>query len=634
MELDTTSTRGAPSPPPDPFWRRKYIRDLSLFRSWFNRAFPQHRLTQIDYAIAVPLLTSCFFSFANGDLDYLGQNSLNFLFGNPLDFYENAKKYQADFGGATYPPTLYAIFALWLTPWKLIGVLTGPDNFPQYLVYWLKLATTITYLTASYTFYIIAKEYFPDDARAKYATALWFTAPLAVFSQFIFSQTDIFYVQLVLLGYLMFLRRRLPSATLLFGLSTTFKLFPAASFFPLLLLLEKRPIRIVGFVLLFTAPTLLIHAIYGHSPAFTANPINQLLLERLYVASIAVTDNRLMIDGSLRIYLLPLTYAMLCGITFFWRSQPETSLRDTAYVWLTSSVLFIVPILWHPQWLMLPVPAIVLTSMLSGRFKEFLILDLLGMLLYIAAISFIFPDPADTIMFRGDLVHIDQHNSYHMATLFNWFGDHSGSVFHTGFSAYLLLHVALKYRLFFAGTLACEPRELDYGNVRQHLYVGLAVFIIPAAFSIWKDLTSGEVIAANYGAELECPLVAMNPIQQTFTADGRALKSVSLLIGTSGRRVADTLAVELVDAGGMVLGRTVLQTLPTQEIAWHRFQFQSTIALMKNAQYAFRVISANGSLGNTFSLFATSDDAYPGGYAIIRDQPKTLDLNFRIEFLR
>src|SRR6266404_1267423 len=93
------------------FFTGKRIRGLSLFQSWLTTLFPRTRLTSVDYTIAISFLTVCFVSFVHGDIEYLGQNSLNFLFGNPLEFYDNAKKYQPLFGAA-YPPSLYAIFAL------------------------------------------------------------------------------------------------------------------------------------------------------------------------------------------------------------------------------------------------------------------------------------------------------------------------------------------------------------------------------------------------------------------------------------------------------------------------------------------------------------------------------------------
>ena len=619
-----------------PYSRHKHMWGLARLQTWFDEWFPTGRLTTADYAIAFSLLAACFFSFLHLDISYLGLNSLNFLFGNPLEFYDNAQKYEPPLGAAYLPP-LYAIFALWLYPWKLLGVIAGPNVLPPYLIYWLKLATTITYVSSSYTFYLIAKEYFPDNKRAKYATAAWFTAPLALFSQFIYSQTDIFYVQLMLLGYLMFVRKRVGLASIYFGLSVTFKYFPAVSFFPLLLLFEKRLTRILAFVLVFLAPTFLIRFAFAHSQGFIVEGAaqQQYFMERIYAASILTADEAPFgIQAPWRIYLLPLAYAILCGITYFKKSPSEAQLREAAYVWLTSSILVFMFILWHAQWLIVPVPAIVLTSMLSDRVKAFMALDLFGMALFVAAVSMIFQHDVDTWMFRGDLLKIDFHNSYLMAELFDIFGDHSANVFLTGFSGYLVLQIVLKWRLPFQVPHIAELAVVDYGDIRRRFYMGLSIFLIPATFAICKDLTRQEIIVQNQVYGQRYALSADSVVEQTFVAEGRAIKSVSLLIDTTGRMTADDVMVELVDANGRILTRAEIHALPTKELSWHRFAFDSIVAVQESAGYSFRVLSAKGSPGNAFSLLASTEDGGPSGHSIIDGRPQNTDLTFRIEFLR
>lgn len=609
------------------FFKNHGIQTPTRLHSWLIRLFPKSRLTSVDYTIACLFLAACFVSFVHGDIEYLGQNSLNFLFGNPLDFYDNAKKYTPLFGAA-YPPPLYAIFALWLYPWKLLGIITGPQALPPYLVYWLKIATTLTYIGSAYTFHLIAKVYFPDDGRAKYATAAWFTAPIALFSQFIFSQTDIFYVEFTLLGYLMFLRRHLLLASTYFGLAITFKDFPVISFLPILFLLEKRPTRILTCGLIFLTPTLLFRAIYAHSPALNTEHIHRYFIERIYPASIVTSDEALW-----RIYLLPLAYVILCGVAYFRNSPPERRINECAYVWLVSTVLLFMTILWHPQWMIMPIPAIVLTSMLSNRIKAFMTLDLVGMAFFIAAASLLFQSNVDASMFRGDLLKIEFHNSYLMADFFNWFGDHSANLFLTCFVGYLLLQVLLKYCVY-AGDNLKGTEELDYGNIRLRLYVGLSFFLMPAVFVIWKDLAGQEVVVRNEDYEQNYPLSLKGAVEQTFIAEGSAIRSISIAVNTYGRNADDDLVVELADANGKRLSRVDAYTLPTREISWHRFMFGNLIPVQKGAQYSFRVISTKGSPGDAFSIGVSTEDVYRGGHAIIDGHAATTDLAFRIEFSR
>ena len=56
--------------------------------------FPPYRLSKADYILGGILLLFCFFAFFQNDIFVTGWNSLNYLFGNPLEFYENCKKFK------------------------------------------------------------------------------------------------------------------------------------------------------------------------------------------------------------------------------------------------------------------------------------------------------------------------------------------------------------------------------------------------------------------------------------------------------------------------------------------------------------------------------------------------------------
>lgn len=166
--------------------------------------FSPFRLNKIDYLIGGILLLFCFFAFFQTDIFTIGWNSLNYLYGNPLKFYENCKIIQGQgiLAMASYPPFLFLIFTLWLYPFKLLGIIKSPLFFSPYLVYWLKFLTSLIYISTRLLFYQVAQLYQNNLEWGKYATWIWLTSSLAIFSQFIFSQYDIFYVFLTLLGFL------------------------------------------------------------------------------------------------------------------------------------------------------------------------------------------------------------------------------------------------------------------------------------------------------------------------------------------------------------------------------------------------------------------------------------------------
>lgn len=91
--------------------------ELSRSSLWLDRAFPRGAHFHNGLCTLPDTLSICFLLFLHLDITYLGQNSRNYLYGSPLEFYENAAKHQEL--GATYPPPLYIILSIWLYPWKL-----------------------------------------------------------------------------------------------------------------------------------------------------------------------------------------------------------------------------------------------------------------------------------------------------------------------------------------------------------------------------------------------------------------------------------------------------------------------------------------------------------------------------------
>ena len=449
--------------------------------------FPVDRLGRADYIIGLSFLATCFVLFFHRDITGAGSELIKLPFGRPLDFYENCKKIRGGgqhMLGTPYPPSIYVIFALWLYPFKVFGLITGPETFPYYLTFWLKVLTTLVYLASAKIFYQILLEYWPNNKWAEYSAVAWLTMPLALFSQFIFSQYDIFYVILTLAGFLMFLRSGLYRASLLFGIAITFKYFPVFVFVPLLLLYEKRLWRIISYFAIFVAPTLFIYLLYGWSPAFIEGVTHHRSIGRVFAASLDL--------GGWRVSLLFASFTILCGLAYFMEVANNARTRAAAYFWLTSSILPFLFLIWHPQWVMFFAPAIVLTTMIDYRHEKFMILDLVGMFFFVGTISLAYQNKVDAVMFRGSMLGFDFENSFLMARLFDRFHDNSLEVFFSGFWGYLLLQVVLKYNLCFYETIDAATYRSNYAHIRQRLYVGLLIFLVPASIAIYKDLKRSE----------------------------------------------------------------------------------------------------------------------------------------------
>jgi Glycosyltransferase family 87 len=610
-------------------------------RSWWlsgvdgftiKRLFPAQQLGWSDGLLGITLLSTCFLLFFHKDMWGAGWDSLNYLFGSPWEFYENCKKIRGGgltMAGTPYPPPIYLIFAVWLYPLKFLGLIGSSAAFPLYLTYWLKILTTLAYVGSAVVFQRIALEYLPHKDWARYAAAVWLSAPLALFSQFIFSQYDIFYVLLTMGGFLMFLRGRLAAASMYFGFAITFKYFPAFVFVPLLLLYEKRVRRIAAYCVIFAAPTLIINVAYRGSPAFIEGVHGHTAINRIYGAILDIG-----MAGIWVVYLLPVSFGILCGIAYFAEPAREKRPHAAAYLWLTSSIMPFTFLFWHPQWLMFVVPPIVLTSMLGPNREKWLWADLAAMVLFVGTVSLTFVNNVDVAMFRGSLFGFPIENSYLMADVFDWFGNQSTNVFFSGFCAYLLLQVILKRKSLLADIPVSPEISVDYGLVRQRVYIGLLIFLLPACFAIYQDVAGNTRFINNFAVGRRYgDLTGSRRFEQTFIAAGRAITQVSLLLETSSRLSFDYVSLDVLNEAGRTVATARESIGDTQATSWYKF-YLAPIPVTLGARYSLRLTAPTIPRTAAVIWWASAGSIYKDGQAIVDGVPQDSDFAFRIAFVR
>jgi len=273
--------------------------------------------------------------------------------------------------------------------------------------------------------------------------------------------------------------------------------------------------------------------------------------------------------------------------------------------------------------------------MLDHDFKKWLLLDIAGMFLFVATVSLTFIDNIDAAMLQGQLIGLDFHNGYLMADIFEWFGSHSLNVFYSGFLAYLVLQIVLKYKLLSGRALTVSGSDsIDYGPIRQRFYVGLLTFLLPASFAIYKD-ASGDmssitnfVIGQNYG-----PLFGLRTFEQSFVAVGSGLDRVGVFLEKSSGLTSTTIHLEIVDERGRTLAEANEKLPGMIETAWHNFTLKPVL-LSRNSSYIIRLTSPKSASGSGITWIASSRDSYKDGEAIVDGVRKDSDFSFRIRFVK
>ncbi|MFZ0219868.1 MAG: glycosyltransferase family 87 protein [Candidatus Aquirickettsiella sp.] len=588
--------------------------------------FPAYRLSKVDYLLGGLLLLFCYFSFFQSDIIVTGWNSLNFIFGNPLEFYENCKKVQGQGVRllANYPPSLFLIFALWLYPFKLFGLLKTPFYFSPYLVYWLKALTTLVYGFTGLIFYQVTQIYSTNKAWGTYATWLWITSPLAIFSQFIFSQYDIFYVFLTLTGFLFFLKKNIFLASFLFGLAITFKYFPFFVFIPLLLFFEKKFFKIFLCGIFFLAPMLLIQSLYGHSPAYVEGVMGFSAIGRVFLSFLNV--------GGLKVYYIFSIFTIISGICYFLNVK-ENDKNFAAYIFLFTSIFPFLFIMWHPQWLLFITAPIMLTSALYSEesLSKFLFFDLMGMIVFVAFNSLIFQNNVDLTMFQGQLFNIHFDSIYSMGSLFKIFKGFSANVYFSIFWGYLVLQCILKSKLLLVQMLN-KNKNFYYKNIRIRYYMGIFIFLIPAGFLFFLNYKSADILVLNIAQDkIFGELIAGRTFEQIFIAKERNLKQVDLFLATFSRVNSKDIQLEILENNRKKLAIIKRSAINVLDNGWESFKFPS-LQLQKGKTYLLRLTSPNSIVGNAITWCAATKPSYSNGHAIVDGVSQQADFSFKLRF--
>jgi len=438
----------------------------------------------IAYAFVLGLI------FQQTDLLHTAGSSLSFLFGHWGDYYEfNHELWSYN----NYAPFTYWLFALWNLPIKLFGFLTEPTNdFRTYwrLMPWFKLYLVVFLIITLFGFKKLSKMLTPDEEdwdqeKTKIVLWAWLLHPIFFFIQFLSGQYEILMLCFMIWGLVLFLKKKPEWASLLFGLAAALKYFPAFVFFPVLVLCEKRFKKLVAATVIFILPSTLQMLPYWSSNAFQKDVLGFSAISKLNEVAIGL--------GSYKLPLIFLVWGSFCLWIFVIQqmsAREESKIKALSlrhwlpYVALVGASLPLVFFTWNPQWLMLPLPFMVLTSVGSKYQKKWLLLDALFGVLFVAATVHMFSFNLDMAMLNQGLLrdvnilNQDPMSMFELKKLFpgpTWL--------YTNLVRLIVLsHIVFKH----PKLVGTDFRRLNFYRLRDllwfRLYLGCGIFVIPALF--------------------------------------------------------------------------------------------------------------------------------------------------------
>ncbi|MFA5200635.1 MAG: hypothetical protein WC442_07045 [Candidatus Omnitrophota bacterium] len=438
-------------------------------------------------------LIFCYFVFNHADILSPAGSSFTYLSGHVKDFYgANSKDFVNN-----YLPSSYILFAVWNLPLRLLGVIGTSAVDAGYLIFWYKLLPTLFLAASGLWMYRIGRVIGLSGENSRLMTMLWLSSPILFFGQFIFGQIDIFTVFFTLIGFYYLLQKKTGLFIFFFSISFTFKYFPLFIFVPLLLLVEKRPLRLFIYLFLALVPVGAETLFYGNSLDFVSKVVGFAgAAPRLFQAYLGVFP-------AVGIHLFPFVWFVICGICYY-LSVPESKedfYQVACYICLAVLCALFILILWHPQWLVILTPFLTINLFMNKRIKCFLFLEFIMMFAFVGYNSSYFRMNVDQQLFsKGVLGSLNPslfipREAIKMSTIFSpvqpdfayfW------NIYFTLICAILLIFVLFNFPFkwnAWKGNDRIVPAGEYWNYARLRFFGGLAVFIIPAFFVYFYTLS-------------------------------------------------------------------------------------------------------------------------------------------------
>lgn len=468
---------------------------MKVSNNIFLRRIP--RIERIWILIVVFVIFISYFGVNHSDLIGTCIISDLLLIGHVIDFYDYVLQFFPIKSVAYLPPT-YLLFSIWNYPLMLLN-----NNTPYYFsegkidtivgigIYWSKLLPVLFYLLTGFIIHDILTN-FINREKAKYAMIFWYLSPLSFFSQFIFGQYDIFYVFFMMLGISYFVKERYLIGSIFFGVSFTFKYFPALIFLILLVYVFKnKPLQILKHSILGLLPLTIIFLIYGDSESFRLvvfhNPASLMGFTRMLNDGIS--------NGVAQASFFAITYfiLLLSSLILLQNYNKKTHILLS----VVTVSLFAIFVDWNPQWILFSSSLMALLPFAVGNvsnnfsLEKYSLLDILLMLFFTGYVAFTWPWNVDVNMLNNlpllrGINPLTPDTSTNLAFIFSLGNrislDLARNIYYSGFVSTWVFVLIFSFGMNFFGFTpkSAESNWLIRKSIYLRFVVGVSIFLLPS----------------------------------------------------------------------------------------------------------------------------------------------------------
>ena len=328
--------------------------------------------------LLLTVLLCALFYFITGHDDLLETSNHAWLLleciekGQFLDYYNVVMAHQNALyyvNNAHYNILCYLLYGLWQLPLYLIHRLGGIAVGEIFRMFWCKAVGVAAFAASAVLLHKIALELGCSKKDAHFIPLYFVLEPIAFFAVLVMGQYDSLCLVFLLAAVLAWLQGRMWRFALLGGVALVFKFFPLLLILPLLVLAEKRPLRCAAYAAagfwLYLPTALLFRGRTGDMSVF-----NDEVIQRIFAAQLpgGIDD--------LPIYLI-LYACLLLGCYLYRPADKAAAHRLMPWLGLAVYGLLFVFVGWHPQWLLLLSPFVVLTTFAQKQRAPWLYLNII-----------------------------------------------------------------------------------------------------------------------------------------------------------------------------------------------------------------------------------------------------------------
>lgn len=360
-----------------------------ISKQYFDLKRVKNKLTVIPWIFIVTSIIIAFFVFYYFDVSDTLDNSLVLIdavvhkqFFNYYD-YAITNAASTTIYTANYNLPLYILFAIWNSPFYIMKKLWGLDGIRfELAIMWCKVLIMLASVGCVFVMNSILKETGYEKKSRKYVPILFFSSSSLFMGAYIAIQYDVITLLFILIGIDAFLKKQGKKFLFIFMIAVPFKTFALFIFIPLLLLKEKKVIRIVGSLIVSYSLIIIEKIMFWKDPAYELclKSQNKDAIDLIVVGNLQIGTHGLSIF--IMIFVAVCAYCYMKSEDLYLSEEQEIKrqlLYYVAYIGLFVFVVFFVTIDFRSYWLVLYLPfAILLIIMNSNRLWINIMIETIG----------------------------------------------------------------------------------------------------------------------------------------------------------------------------------------------------------------------------------------------------------------